>query len=213
MVYAVFIIAKLRPYQTLRTVRLTEAQESPVSPESSGNWWTLLLRGMAALLFGLFALVWPGITLAVLVIIYGAYALVDGIFTIIAGFRSVDGRRRALLLAEGIIGVIAGLIALAWPGITAVALLYIISLWAILGGLLRIVTAILLRREIQNEWAMAASGALSVLLGVILGVLPGVGLLSLTWLIGVFALGVGATLIWLSFKVRGRNAERGGRVT
>jgi uncharacterized membrane protein HdeD (DUF308 family) len=208
-----FIIAKLRPSQTLRTVRLTEAQESPVSPESSGNWWTLLLRGMAAVLFGLFALVWPGITLAVLVIIYGAYALVDGIFTIIAGFRSVDGRRRALLLAEGIIGVIAGLIALAWPGITAVALLYIISLWAILGGLLRIVTAILLRREIQNEWAMAASGALSVLLGVILGVLPGVGLLSLTWLIGVFALGVGATLIWLSFKVRGRNAERGSRVT
>jgi uncharacterized membrane protein HdeD (DUF308 family) len=208
-----FIIAKLRPSQTLRMVRLTEAQESPVSPESSGNWWTLLLRGMAAVLFGLFALVWPGITLAVLVIIYGAYALVDGIFTIIAGFRSVDGRRRALLLAEGIIGIIAGLIALAWPGITAVALLYIISLWAILGGLLRIVTAILLRREIQNEWAMAASGALSVLLGVILGVLPGVGLLSLTWLIGVFALGVGATLIWLSFKVRGRNAERGSRVT
>lgn len=192
---------------------MTEAQESPVPPESSGNWWTLLLRGMAAVLFGLFALVWPGITLAVLVIIYGAYALVDGIFTIIAGFRSVDGRRRTLLLAEGIIGVIAGLIALAWPGITAVALLYIISLWAILGGLLRIVTAILLRREIQNEWAMAASGALSVLLGVILGVLPGVGLLSLTWLIGVFALGVGATLIWLSFKVRGRNAERGSRVT
>ena len=155
----------------------------------------MLLRGMAAVLFGLFALVWPGITLAVLVIIYGAYALVDGIFTIIAGFRSVDGRRRALLLAEGVIGVIAGLIALAWPGITAVVLLYIISLWAILGGLLRIVTAILLRREIQNEWAMAASGALSVVLGVILGVLPGVGLLSLVWLIGVFALGVGATLI------------------
>ncbi|MGB3683887.1 MAG: DUF308 domain-containing protein [Rubrobacteraceae bacterium] len=128
-----------------------------------------------------------------------------------AGFRSVDGRRRALLLAEGILGVVAGLIALAWPGITAIVLLYIISFWAILGGLLRIVTAIFLRREIENEWAMAASGVLSVLLGVILGVLPGVGLLSLAWLIGVFALGVGATLIWLAFKVRGRNSG-GARV-
>lgn len=191
---------------------MTEAQEGPASPTSSGNWWTLLLRGMAAVLFGLFALVWPGLTLAVLVIIYGAYAVADGVFTVIAGFRSVDGRRRALLLAEGILGVLAGLIVLAWPGLTAVVLLYIISFWAILGGLLRIATAILLRREIQNEWAMAASGALSVLLGVILGVLPGVGLLSLAWLIGIFALGVGATLIWLSFKVRSQRPGGGGRV-
>lgn len=165
------------------------------------------------MLFGLFAVVWPGLTLAVLVIIYGAYAVVDGVFTVIAGFRSVDGRRRALLLAEGILGVVAGLIAFVWPGITAVILLYIIAFWAIIGGLLRIATAILLRREIQNEWAMAASGALSVLLGVILAVLPGVGLLSLAWLIGIFALGVGATLIWLAFKVRVRNAGQSSRVT
>ncbi|MGH3144444.1 MAG: HdeD family acid-resistance protein [Rubrobacter sp.] len=192
---------------------MTEAQERPASQTSSGNWWTLLLRGIAAVLFGLFAVVWPGLTLAVLVIVYGAYAVVDGVFTVIAGFRSVDGRRRALLLAEGILGVVAGLIALVWPSITAVILLYIIAFWAILGGLLRIATAILLRREIQNEWAMAASGVLSVLLGVILGVLPGVGLLSLAWLIGAFALGVGATLIWLSFKVRGRDAGQSSRVT
>ena len=97
--------------------------------------------------------------------------------------------------------------------ITAVVLLYIISFWAILGGLLRIVTAVLLRREVENVWAMVASGALLVLLGVILGALPGVGLLSLAWLIGVFALGAGLTLIWLAFRVRGQRAGGGGRVT
>ena len=192
---------------------MSQTQREPTSAPLPGNWWALALRGVAAVLFGLAALAWPGLTLAVLVVIYGAYAVVDGIFAVVAGFRSVDGRRRALLLAEGILGVAAGLIALAWPGITAIVLLYIISFWAILGGLLRIVTAILLRREIENEWAMVASGVLSVLLGVILGVLPGVGLLSLAWLIGVFALGVGVTLIWLAFKVRGRNANQSSRVT
>jgi uncharacterized membrane protein HdeD (DUF308 family) len=116
-------------------------------------------------------------------------------------------------VAEGALGVLAGLAALVWPGITAVVLLYIIAFWAILGGLLRIATAILFRREVENVWAMVTSGVLSVLLGVVLGALPGVGLLSLAWLIGVFALGVGATLIWMAFKVRGRNAGQSSRVT
>jgi uncharacterized membrane protein HdeD (DUF308 family) len=177
----------------------------------SGNWWALLLRGVAAVFFGLSALIWPGLTLAVLVIIYGAYAVVDGAFAVVAGLRSPAGTRRWTFLAEGTLGILAGLLALVWPDITAVVLLYIISFWAILGGLLRIMTAILLRREVEKVWAMVASGALLVLLGVILGALPGVGLLSLAWLIGVFALGVGLTLIWLAFRVRGQGA--GGRVT
>ena len=173
----------------------------------------MLLRGVAAVLFGLSALIWPGLTLAVLVIIYGAYALVDGVFAFVAGLRSPAGTHRWLLFAEGALGILAGLLALVWPGITAVVLLYIISFWAILGGLLRIVTAVLLRGEIENMWAMIASGALLVLLGVILGTLPGVGLLSLAWLIGVFALGAGVTLIWLALRVRGRRAGEGNRVT
>jgi uncharacterized membrane protein HdeD (DUF308 family) len=92
-------------------------------------------------------------------------------------------------------------------------LLYVIAFWAVFGGILRIVSAILLRREIDNEWSMALSGALSVLLGVILAVLPGAGLLSLAWLIGVFALGVGVTLIVLAFRVRGQRTSESGRVT
>ena len=192
---------------------MTDAQETPAAPATPGSWWTLLLRGVAAVFFGLSALIWPGLTLAVLVVIYGAYALVDGVFAFVAGLRTPVGTRRWLLFAEGALGVLAGLVALAWPGITAVVLLYIISFWAILSGLLRLATAVLLRGEVENMWAMIASGALLVLLGVILGALPGVGLLSLAWLIGVFALGAGVTLIWLALRVRGRRAGGSNRVT
>lgn len=157
--------------------------------------------------FGLAALIWPSLTLAVLIIFYGAYAVIDGIFAIVAGTRAGTGTRRSLLLAEGALGVLAGLVAFFWPGITAVVLLYIIAFWAIFGGILRIAAAIMLRREIDNEWTMALSGVLSVILGVILVLLPETGLLTLTWVIGVFALGVGATLIALAFRVRSQRAS------
>ena len=160
------------------------------------------MRGVAAVLFGLAALFWPGITLFVLVVFFGAYAMVDGVFALVAGIRG-SGGRRWLLLAEGVLSVLAGLIAFFWPGITALALLYVIAFWAIFTGILKIVMAVSLRREIDNEWLMALSGALSVLFGLILAVLPGVGLLSLVWLIGIYALVFGIALIVLAFRVRG----------
>jgi uncharacterized membrane protein HdeD (DUF308 family) len=172
----------------------------------AGNWWALLLRGVAAVLFGLAALFWPGITLFVLVVFFGAYAMVDGVFALVAGIRG-SGGRRWLLLAEGVLSVLAGLIALFWPGITALALLYVIAFWAIFTGSLKIVMAVSLRREIDNEWLMASSGALSVLFGLILAVLPGVGLLSLVWLIGIYALVFGIALMVLAFRVRGYRQE------
>jgi uncharacterized membrane protein HdeD (DUF308 family) len=174
----------------------------------AGNWWALLLRGIAAVLFGLGALLWPGLTLFVLIVLFGAYALVDGVFGVVAGIRE-SGERRWLLLAEGALGVLAGLAVLLWPGITAVVLLYIISFWAILGGLLRVATAILFRREVENVWAMIGSGVLSVLFGMILVVLPGVGLLSLVWLVGIYAIVFGAAMIALGFMVRGHRQQSG----
>lgn len=171
------------------------------------------MRGVAAVLFGVVALIWPGLTLTVLIIVYGAYALVDGVFAIVAGLRAGGGTHRWLLLAEGALGVLVGLIAVFLPGISAVLLLYIIAFWAVFGGLLRIVGAVLLRREIDNEWTMALSGALWVLLGIVLFVLPGAGLLSLAWLIGIFALGAGITLIVLAFRVRGQSPSGGSRTT
>ena len=191
---------------------MSHAQRPRMLPAVSGSWGALAVRGVAAVLFGLVALIWPGLTLTVLIIVYGAYALIDGVFAIVAGLRSGSVTHRRLLLTEGALGILVGLIALFLPGISALLLLYIIAFWAIFGGLLRIVGAVLLRREIDNEWTMALSGALWVLLGIVLFVLPGAGVLSLAWLIGIFALGAGITLILLAFRVRGQGlSSPGGR--
>jgi len=169
------------------------------------SWWALALRGLVAILFGLAALFWPGLILTVLIVLFGAFALVDGILAVIAAFRSSGrGMRRSLLLIEGAIGILFGLIALFWPGLTALALLYLFALWAILGGIARIVMAIMLRREIENEWSIGLSGVLYVILGIVLILLPGAGLLAYTWLIGLFALAVGIILIFYAFRVRGQ---------
>ena len=189
---------------------MSHAQRQGMLPTLSGNWVGLAVRGVAAVLFGLAALIWPGLTLAVLIILYGAYAVVDGVFAIVAGLRADSGTGKWLFVAEGALSILAGLIAVFWPGVSAVFLLYIIAFWAIFGGLLRIVGAVLLRREIENEWTMALGGALWVLLGIVLFVLPGAGLLSLSWLIGIFALGAGITLIVLAFRVRGQGSSGTG---
>src|SRR5215210_5400616 len=111
--------------------------------------------GLVAILFGLAALFWPGLILTVLILLFGAYALVDGILAIIAAFRSSErGVRRRLLLMEGVLGILFGIVALLWPGLTALALLYIVAFWAILTGIARIALAIMLRREIANEWSI-----------------------------------------------------------
>ncbi len=164
------------------------------------------------MLFGLAALFWPGLTPFVLIVFFGAYVLVDGILALVAGIRG-SGGRRWLLLAEGVLGVLAGLIAFLWPGMSALVLLYVIAFWAIFTGILKVVMAISLRREPENEWLMVVSGVLSVLFGVILAALPGVGLLSLVWLIGIYALIFGIALIVLGFRVRGHRASGSSRVS
>jgi uncharacterized membrane protein HdeD (DUF308 family) len=176
----------------------------PVLPVLSRNWWMLALRGLAAIIFGVLAFVLPGITLFALVLLFGAYMLVDGIFAIVTAVR-VAGReaRWWLLLIEGVLGVLAGLVAAFWPGLTALALLYFVAAWAIVTGALEIVGAIRLRQEIEGEWALGLSGALSVLFGVLLVVIPApAGLLSLVWLIGAYALAFGVLLLVLAFRVR-----------
>jgi uncharacterized membrane protein HdeD (DUF308 family) len=178
------------------------------------SWWALALRGLVAILFGLAALFWPGLILTVLVTLFGAFALVDGILAVIAAFRSSGrGMRKALLLIEGVIGILFGLVALLFPGLTALALLYIIAFWAILSGIARVVMAIMLRREIENEWSIALSGVLSVVLGIVLLLLPGAGLLAYTWLIGILALALGIALIYYAYRVRGQRISESSRVT
>jgi uncharacterized membrane protein HdeD (DUF308 family) len=171
----------------------------------AANWRVLALRGLAALLFGLVVLFWPDLVLAALTLFFGIYALVDGGVVLVPVLRSSEqGARRWLPLAEGTVGVIAGLVALLWPGLTAGGLLYVIVGWALLTGVLKIISAIVLRSQVENGWLLAGSGALSVLFGVALAALGGSNLPSLAPLIGVFALVVGLALIVFAFRVRDR---------
>jgi uncharacterized membrane protein HdeD (DUF308 family) len=188
-----------------------------VLPAETGHWWALALRGVIAVLFGLAALLRPGIALAALILLFGAYALVDGVFAIVGVFGGTrSGTPRWLLLLEGAVGILAGIIAFVFPGLTAIALLYLVAAWAVITGLAEIAMAIRLRQEITGEWALILGGILSVLFGLLLAVLPGVGILSLIWLIGAYAVVFGALLLITAFQVRGRDdqgGERPSRVT
>jgi uncharacterized membrane protein HdeD (DUF308 family) len=182
-----------------------------VLPSETGHWWALAIRGGVAVIFGLAALLRPDIALEALILLFGAYALVDGVFAIVGVFGGTrGGTPRWLLLIEGIAGILAGLIAFVLPGLTAILLLYLIAVWAVITGISEIATAIRLRQEIRGEWALIIGGALSVLFGVILAVIgPVAGLLSLIWLIGIYALLFGILMLITAFQVRGRDASRG----
>ena len=168
------------------------------------NWWAIVLRGVCAVLFGLTAFAWPGITLAVLVMFYGVYALVEGAFAV-AG--ALMGRRAGAfpwgVLLSGLAGIAIGVITFMSPQITAIALVYLIAAWAILRGVFEIVAAIQLRKEIENEWLLGLAGALSVVLGLWLFAAPGAGAVAVLWWIGAFAIVFGIVEIILGFRLKG----------
>jgi uncharacterized membrane protein HdeD (DUF308 family) len=171
----------------------------------AANWRALALRGIVALLFGLVVLFWPGLVLSVLALLFGIYAVVDGAITFAPALRSPErGAQRTLPLAEGAVGVIAGLLAFLWVGVTGNGLIYVIVGWAVATGVLKILTAILLRAEVENGWLLAGSGALSVLFGTLLAVLAGSDVPFLAPFIGVFAVVVGLALIVFAFRLRER---------
>lgn len=172
------------------------------------NWWMYALRGLVAVIFGILALTRPGQALQALVLVFGAYALVDGIFAIFAGIASYRYFERwwAVLL-EGVAGVGIGLFTFFWPNITALVLLYFIAAWALITGIFEIVAAIQLRRVITGEWALILSGLLSIIFGILLFVFPGTGALSLIWLIGIYAIVFGISEIIFAFRLRGLRGE------
>jgi uncharacterized membrane protein HdeD (DUF308 family) len=172
--------------------------------ELARNWWIVALRGVLAVLFGVMALLWPGITIASLVLLFGAYALVDGVFAVVGGFSMAGQRERWwVMVLEGIAGILIGLIAFFWPGITTLVLLYFIATWAIVTGIFEVIAAIRLRREIEGEWLMALAGIASILLGVFLILQPAAGAIGLIWWIGSLSIVFGVLLIILSFRLRG----------
>lgn len=190
---------------------MTSIVSSPFLNALAERWWALVIRGIAALLFGVLAVVAPGISLLVLVTVWGAYALVDGVFSLVLAARGTRaGWSSGWLIFEGIAGVIAGVLTFVWPGITAMVLLVVIAVWAVFTGLAEVASAIHLRRHIRGEWLLGATGILSIVFGVVLLVWPGAGALALLWMIGAYAFVFGGLLIGLGLRLRGE-ARRGER--
>ena len=133
----------------------------------TSNWWAVALRGVFAVIFGVLAIAWPGVTLGMFVMLFGVFALADGIFALAAAFSGGSGRPWWALILKAIVSVLAAAVAFLMPGITALTLLYIIAFWAIVIGLMEIMVALRLRKEIQGEMFLVLSGAISILFGIL----------------------------------------------
>jgi uncharacterized membrane protein HdeD (DUF308 family) len=172
----------------------------------SKNWWLVVLRGVLAVLFGLFTFVWPGITLLTLIVVFGVYAIVDGLVAIWTGFaRTKESSRWWTFVLEGLISIGAGVVALVWPTLTTLVLIYLIASWAVITGFLEIAAAIHLRHEITNEWVLGLGGLVSIALGVVLFLQPAAGSLAIVWIIAAYALIFGVLIVLLGFRLRNWN--------
>lgn len=166
------------------------------------NWWAIVLRGVFAILFGVLTFAVPGFTLFALIVLFGAYAIVDGVLNIIASVRGMRAHERwGALLLEGLVGIAAGLITFAWPGLTTLALTFLIAGWALVTGVLEIVAAVRLRKLIHGEWALALSGVVSIALGLLLAYRPVTGTLALVYWIGAYAIVFGVLLVVLGVRL------------
>jgi uncharacterized membrane protein HdeD (DUF308 family) len=178
--------------------------DAPILTRLAQSWYWIALRGVFAVLFGIFAFIWPGITLAVLVLVWGAYAIADGVMALIAAYSMhEEGKPMGALIVVGILGIAAGIVTFFWPGMTALVLLLFIASWAVLMGIFQIAAAIRFRKHIDNEWLLGLSGAVSILFGVLMFLQPGAGALAVVWLIGSFSLFFGVLLIALGFRLKG----------
>src|SRR3954468_22463286 len=167
------------------------------------NWWAVVLRGVMAILFALITFAVPGITIAILVTIFGVYALFDGVLAVVSTIKAVQGHRRwGAFLLEGIIGILFGLYAIIFPLGAAAAFVTFVAVWAIFTGILEIAAAIRLRRHMQGEWILVLLGVLSILLGVILVASPVSGAVFLVWVLASYGLIFGILLISLGFRIR-----------
>jgi uncharacterized membrane protein HdeD (DUF308 family) len=172
------------------------------------NWWMAALRGALAVIFGVAAFVWPGITFEALVLLFGVYAFLDGVMVLSFGLMAAgDGQQWWPLVLGGILGIGLGVLTFARPGAMGEALVYVVGFWAIVTGLLEIVAAIRLRDLISGEWLMGLSGALSILFGVLVVAQPSSGALALVYLFGFYAILAGISQIGLGFRLRGLNED------
>jgi uncharacterized membrane protein HdeD (DUF308 family) len=167
------------------------------------DWWVFAIRGIAALVFGVLAFIWPETTLTVLVLLFGAYVLVDGVSLLIALVRGdAVARRHAWAVGiMGVLGIVAGVVTFAWPDLTALSLLYLVAFWAITTGTFQVIGAIALRRELDNEFWMALGGVASIVFGALLVIFPGDGLITLVWLVGLWSVVFGVSSLGLAYRL------------
>jgi uncharacterized membrane protein HdeD (DUF308 family) len=174
-----------------------------MTPVLAQNWWSLVVRGLVALILGMVAFVWPGITLAALVILFGAYALIDGVVSFAGAWKASRAHERwGVLVLEGMAGIVASAVAILWPGITAFALVIVIAAWALLTGAFEIAAAIRLRKVIAGEWLLALSGVASIIFGFLMIAFPLAGALAIAYMVGIYALVFGVLLMALGFRLR-----------
>ncbi len=173
------------------------------------NWWTILLRGALALLFGIAAFLLPSVTITALVLLFGVYLIVDGILALLLSFAVRPGDRRWwLLLLNGVLAIAAGLITFVWPAASALALVLIVAAWALVTGVIEILAAARLRRELSNEWLLGVGGLVTVALGIALVLAPSAGLVAASWLFGAFALIYGVLMISLGLRLHSLHTSR-----
>jgi uncharacterized membrane protein HdeD (DUF308 family) len=167
------------------------------------NWWVMVLRGVVAILFGVVTFVLPGVTLAALVLLFGAYALAEGLLAVAVAIRHRrDARPWWAALLGGLVSIAAGIVTFAVPGLTALALLYVIAAWAIVAGSFEIVAAWRLRRHLDSDARLGLNGVLSIVFGVLTMVMPGAGAVSVAWLIGLYAIVLGALRLRIALRLR-----------
>jgi len=176
--------------------------EARLAAALSRGWWLLLLRGIAAIVFGFLTWFQPGISLAALILLFAAYSMADGIFALWLALGGHAHDHRGVLVLEVLLGIGVGIITFVAPGVTALAILFYIAIWSIATGVLRIVAAIALRKEIEGEWLLILSGLASVGFGVLLMAMPGAGALALLWVIAAYAIMFGVLLVTLAFRAR-----------
>ncbi|HEX7364106.1 MAG TPA: HdeD family acid-resistance protein [Dehalococcoidia bacterium] len=184
------------------------ATANPMEILSEKHWWQVAVRGLIALIFGILVLAWPGVAIAILAIIFGAFVFVDGIFTLIAAVNYKAGAgRRTWLFIRGIAGIIVGLITFFWPAITALALVILIAAWALVTGVMELIYAFRANQDSAIRWMFAISGILSLILGALMLAQPLLGALVIVWIIGAYAVLAGILLIILGFRLRSVKAS------
>jgi len=171
------------------------------------SWWLMAIRGLIAVIFGVVAFLAPAVTILTLVFLFGAFAIANGILSLVLAYKLPKGSRLGGLIFGGILGIIAGIIAFVMPGITALSLVILVGAWAIVTGIMEIVAAVKLRKVITNEWLLVLAGVASISFGAIVFFLPIAGALALAWWIGAYAFAFGVLLIILAFKMRHWSAE------